>query len=506
MRLPLQPKLRFSRQSAGSPYQYKRVSGIYNGMVEIGDQPFTVNRPIFETIVDASAQSAGSKGRGVFYWHLAAEYYMANDTAVLYSTSMTACSGATLTTGSSRVYFGEVGNYLVIIDPAGNKGYYIDIASPTVVVEITDTDFPPKQTPALQLANGCAVLKGRVYVMDINGTIWNCDLEDPTSWQAGDNITAETSPDRGSYIARYNNEILAFGETSLEFFYYAANPTNSPLSVRTDIYHEIGTMAYTTFSISQGQAYFVGVDRSGGRGVYRMIGYQLEKISDASLDAYLTNYDVGDKQQLAYIDSRTNVFGVSFVLNGRTFYVLTFYSTQSYCDSYVYDSLTGFWYEWQYDEGSANGFPLVDWCSSSRNLQYGRGMLQNGDLISMSGDIGDVGTNDPVAFTILTGNQNFGTTRRKRMSNVTLEAFVTHAETEQTSQTAQLRFYDEGEIDSTGLPTHDLELLDRHVSSAGASNMLARAGSFYQRNIEITIPTDSNVTRTEIYALHFNLR
>lgn len=510
MRLPLTPQLRFSRQiDAVSTRKnvFKISSGITNGMVEVGETPFLVNRPTFKTEDDASAVSAGDIGRGIYFWRAAGQLYTVVDTVVYWGDTLeNPTTGATLTSNTQKVYMFEVGSNLVIIDPKGNKGYYITAAADTVVVEITDVDFPPKQTPALQLAQGGDGYKGRAYVMDTDGTIWNSASEDPTSWSGGDNINAEMKTDGGVHLEKYRNELIAFGEESVEYFYHAGNPTNSPLSVRQDVFHDIGCYGFDTITKVNDSVYFVGQDKGAGVGVYRLTGHELSKISTPDMDAYLTSICADSEGFIL------RLMGGGFNAQGRAFYLLSI-DIFTAIETYAYDDLTKLWYKWDYDEESIEGVPVVDTTFAvlpGKTTTISRMVIANGDVISTDGKYRQVSlpadSNKPVSLQILTGNQRFESNKIKFMSNVSLDAFVTHADTEQSSQTARLRFYDEGEIDSTGLPTHDIEILDRHLGSAGNSNVLARAGSFRQRNIEITIPTDASVTRTEIHALDFDIR
>lgn len=494
MKLPLQPNLEFSRQAITGSQDYEVSEGIHNGMVDTDDRIYTTHRPIFELYDDASDSGAETLGRGIYYWAKLDLFYQVNGSEVYYGNGYggSVVTGASLTPfQSGRVYFAEVGNYLCIIDRQDNKGYYIDSAAHTVLVEIVDVDFPPKQIPVLQLARGAVGLKGRLYVMDTDGTIWNSSLEDPSAWNGGDNINAEMSPDKGVYIGKIDNEIVAIGDNTIEYFYHAGNPTNSPLSSRQDVFHNIGGYRGDVYYPDEAGLFFVGAPNQGGKGVYRLIGHEIKKISKSSLDMYLSR-----PSENSFIAGLVSVAG-------RVFYCLSFNRIK---DTFVYDAATDYWYDWVWDEHSFTNFPLVDWAFSDRGLNSAtRGIMANGDLVTCPYDINAAG-DDPVEFVILTGNQDFGSNKYKFMSNVSLDSFVTHAETEETTQTAQLRFYDNGEINSAGLPTHDIELLDRHVSIAGASNTLARAGSFIKRRVEVTVPTDATTTRVQVYNLDFEIR
>ena len=460
-------------------------------MVEQGDngELFTTHRPKFQTAI---AAGGSGEGRGIYKWN--STYYFIRGNVVYIGSYAATVTGPAIG-ASGKVYFAEVGEYLVWIDTEFNKGYYIHSGTPTVYAEITDVDFPPKQTPALTLVHGAVGFKGRLYVMDSDGTIWNSASEDPTSWNGGDNIVAEYTEDRGECITEHKNHICAIKKRTIEFFYHAGNPTNSPLSVRQDIFYDIGSIVGESVTSSNDVTYFVGFTSTGDKGVWTINNFTLEKISNPDMD-----------MKLAPLGDISIAYGATVESHGRTFYMMN-----SGLQEYVYDSFTKLWYEWELTEESKTGFFLVNWTKANTGTIVSQptvGMLFDGDIIERVDDWNDdtVSDQDHVEFKILTDNQSFGSrTKVKFMSNVTLDAFVTHAETEQTSQTAQLRFYDNGEINSAGLPTHDIELLDRYVSSAGNSNVLARAGSFRSRRTEVTIPTDTNKSRVEVYALDFDI-
>ena len=500
MKLPLQPNTRFTRAidvtGGGIDQRLEQSSGIVNGMVLPGEngELYTTHRPKYYI---ALAAGGSGEGRGAYNWPGHGTYFARGDT-VYKGNYSGAVTGPTIPTiPNTKVYFAEVGEYLCII--VENAGYYINSATDTVMTAITDVDFPPNQTPAISLAGGAASYKGRLYVLDENGTIWNSALEDPTAWNGGDNITAEYRPDGGVYIGNYKNEIIVFGQNTIEFFYHAGNPTNSPLSVRQDIFYEVGSVSPESIANDRDVIYFKGTSAVSGVGLYVIDNYSLGLISPPDFSF-----------NLAYRNTSIKYYGAVTSSFGKSLYMITIHLSPNVDSTYVYDSQTKLIYEWDLSDLSLAAFEVIDWTNPTETASYiSTGFLRTGELIyefiSLSDD--SVSPNvDPVGFVITTDIQNFGSRKQKFMNNVALDAYVSHAEIEQTSQTAQLRFYDEGEIDSTGLPTHDIELLDRHVAGAGLSNVLARAGSFRNRRVEVTVPNSTDKTRVEVYALDFDIR
>ena len=191
---------------------------------------FATQRPVITIFDDASDTVADEIGRGIGYFRApGAVYFVNNDT--VYQGAYSSPLAANISSGTERVYFFQVGDYFVILDPENNEGWYCTTALPTTLLQITDLQFPPNQTPALQLAKGGAVINKTLFVYTTNGELWNSSVEDPTAWAGTDFINSEISPDKGVVAFTHNNHVVTVGEDLLEFFYWASNPTGSPLKV-----------------------------------------------------------------------------------------------------------------------------------------------------------------------------------------------------------------------------------------------------------------------------------
>lgn len=455
---------------------------------------FATQRPSVNIFEDASATVADAKGRGIYYWNAVGASYFVNDDTV-YKGSYAAPLGVTLTSGMDKVYFFEVGSYLVIIDPENNEGWYITSGASTTLVAISDLDFPPNQTPTLTLAKGGASLNGTLYVMDTTGAIWNSAVEDPTAWNILDSTVAEISPDDGVFLTKHNEHLAAFGTRSLEFFYDNANPTGSPLNNRTDISHDIGTVDFDTIWQDGQNIYFVNLNPAGDLNIYLLSNFQLQKISTYDIDTFITSSVISDSLK---------VVADGFSTAGRSFYVLTTYYIDSVItplSSLVFDTSNSVWGFWELMQTGINDCPLVGWTQSNAT-RAGNGILSNGDVVTIADDknpqdlteaqvyvvadyvvdnyISDTGqAGDPIEMILITGAQDFGTRKYKYADNLKLVAIP-----EATSQNITVQWSDEG---------NDNYNTGRTLDLSNHNNKLTRCGRFRTRNHKLTFTGDEQI-------------
>jgi len=72
---------------------------------------------------------------------------------------------------------------------------------------------------------------------------YNSDTDNIYGWGSGNFVSAEMWPDNITGLARQNNQILAFGTVSSEFFYDAASATGSPFARNEGTVLQIGCAA-----------------------------------------------------------------------------------------------------------------------------------------------------------------------------------------------------------------------------------------------------------------------
>ncbi|MEN8171423.1 MAG: hypothetical protein ABFS03_00935 [Chloroflexota bacterium] len=505
MRVPVTTSLTIEQFVAGQVTV--KVSGTKNAVYgkRADGTVFASQRPGVNIYEDASAASVTTgKGRGIYYWAAVGAKYFVNG-ATVYKASYSAPLAATMTAGTDKVNFYEVGDNLVIIDTENNEGWYITSAASTTLVSISDVDFPPNQTPALTLAHGGASLNGTLYVGCTNGEIWNSAVEDPTTWGIADFTSAEVSPDDGVALYQHTDHIGFFGTKSLEFFYDNANPTGSPLNARSDVVHEIGTINHDTVWAEFNTLYFVGQTPSGSLGVYVLTNFQVNKISNNDFDSLLTS---------AVITDNVEVFGSGFTAGGRSFYCLTLFNIGSGVVSteatYVFDS-SGVLGDWELAYTDIDDMPLIGWTLATET-RAGEGILSNGDLVTINDDFNPQDTTeeqvyiladyfepgyytstaadgDPIEMEIVLGQGDSGTLETKFADGLRVVATPTDA-----SQLMTIQWSDEGNNNyNTG----------RTIDLSNPKNRLNRCGSYKIRNYKLTYSGTENV---EVEGLEMKVR
>ncbi len=280
-----------------------------------------------------STPSTSAAARGIFYWPRTGKYYSVFGNKVYSNTTdINAASRLVGTTGSVgwAAFEGVSNDYLFLCD--GTNGY--TISTTDTFTQVTDAQFPSPHIP------NPVYLDGYIFLMTVGADIYNSANDDPTSWTSTDFINAEMYPDRGTALARIGNNILAFGETSVEFFYDAANPTNSPLSPNQAPAIKLGCVAPHAMYQNERFVMFVAQNAVGGKGVWVIEGYTPRKVSTEAIDRM--------------IDAETSIttatgFGIRVM--GHLFYVLNLPSSAR---TLVYDPEQDFWHEWSSNNACAH--------------------------------------------------------------------------------------------------------------------------------------------------------
>ena len=100
-------------------------------------------------------------------------------------------------------------------------------------------------------------------------------------------IDTEREADSVAYLGKHRDHIVALGHRTIEFFYDAGLTNGSPLQRRQDIFHNIGTPFANSVIELGDEIYFIGQEPSGVQGVYVLRNFQIEKLSNRSLDFLL---------------------------------------------------------------------------------------------------------------------------------------------------------------------------------------------------------------------------
>ncbi len=485
MRLKLAVSLHITKFDGATITEYDR--GMTNAIVQkLDDRLIVTQRPSIDVFEAAADHVSDARGRGAFYWDFNSGLYFVNNDTV-YKNSHANPIG-TISAGVGRVYFTELAGKLLLADPENDEGWVIDAADN--VTQITDTDFPPEATPAVGLADGTATLNGTGYVLGEDGGIYGSDFEDLTSWSALNYLTAEREPDGGTFIGRHHDNIVVMGPRTIEFFQDTANPAGSPLSRREDVFYSQGCHDGMTVWAEGDRLFYVGVDPSGPLGVYALEAFTPRKVSNESIDAFLTN---------ALLRAGFSAVGAGFTARGHTFYKLTLYTTPADIApavTLVYDATTGVWSDETTPASQVGQFPLMSWTvRTGVGGHVGEGILVNGDLLTVRDDmtpidssgglvyvegdyvedpeyvVGSDASSAPIPVAMRLGMWDGGSSVYKFSDELRLVGDRT-----ETAQAVTITWANERTADFTAARTLDLS----------RDQKLTRLGRFRRRNYQIT--------------------
>ncbi|MDX1365702.1 MAG: hypothetical protein R3243_15960 [Arenibacter latericius] len=249
-----------------------------------------------------------------------------------------------------------------------SKCFFIDIntfiTTPNVTI-VTDSDFPTNVIDQEyhdgyfiwlqkrgELTSG--TVEDRFYISRLFVGIAD----------AGDCLNAldfgvtESSPDSVSGIERISNELAIFGDQSIEFFYNSGN-FDFPFERNSGVTQNIGTQLVNSIKKINNTVYFIGSDSNGANVVYRLNGYNPERISTHAIERrlnYLSEVDYSE-----FISTRCYTYEV----DGHYFYCINYKRTSNQTrynqTTFVFDISTGIWHETVYLSGEVEtSLPIVD--------------------------------------------------------------------------------------------------------------------------------------------------
>jgi hypothetical protein len=234
--------------------------------------------------------------------------------------------------------------YLFGISVAGTSGgsapdWSIETGQSTIDNEITWTclgpfkdDAPPKyHKPSFAFMDGYLFLILKKADGSDSADIYNSDVDNPYSWNPINFIVAEQFPDNLQALARQNNMLVAFGDTSTEFFYDAGNASGTPLARNTSYTLQVGIAAPNAVYQNEKFCLFIGQSQSGGRAVWMLDGFVPKKVSDEYIDRIIDTLTHAQVMAVSGFGLRTN---------GHLFYIINLPSF-----SLVYDVEERMWWE-----------------------------------------------------------------------------------------------------------------------------------------------------------------
>ena len=296
------------------------------------------------------------------------------------ATQLTA-TGGTISGGSQPVVFADNGEVLVILVP-GLAGYFHTAgASETVKINDATWNAYMAQTGGVR---SVAFKDGRfaycTYDEIFLGSLVT-DVDKGTTFPALSFGTAEIKPDKNVALLNVKNELLVFGEESIEPF-QTISSTDFPLQRIPGAAVEKGLTSYLGAVLFDNSYAYIGASANENFAIWKGASGGAQKISTSAIDTLLQSYTLGQLENIrAFTYSEGGSFFLCFNLPDTTI---------------VYDATASFmqgrpvWHERQ-SSGTAwrvNDIVYVygkNYCSDS--LSYNIGEISKSYTDEYGGDI-----------------------------------------------------------------------------------------------------------------------
>jgi len=341
-------------------------------------------------------------------------------------------------------------------------------SAPTVVITGTNTGLASATSYLTGFPNPHVVSPSFMdgYIFLIKGSdIYNSNLDDPLKWSASEFITAEMYPDPLKALARQNNQLIAFGEYSTEYFFDAANTTGSPLSKNDAITIQLGVASPEAISEDEKTVLWVAQSHTGGRSVWMIDGFQAKQIRADPIERLL-DMEV----------SASAITGYVVRTKGHYLYLLNLPTSNR---TVVYDMDEKVWTEWSHFDGTNHS---VFQCNSATDRNQGKAIL-------LHATSGVVYTLDPAAFKdgadairyqVDTPRFDVGSYNRKILKTLA----VIGDKQSSVDQLVSVRWSDDDQLTYTTA---------RIVNLSGPRPALTQCGTFRRRSFEVYYDGDSDI-------------
>lgn len=269
-------------------------------------------------------------------------------------------------------------------------------------------------------------MDGYFITSTTDGNIWNCALDDPTTWPSTNFITALMLPGKPVALVKQNNMFLSLSDQHIQTFYNAANPVGSPFANVEQAMQRVGCVSRQTVVQAENIVYWVSNSQIGGYTVYRLDGTSnLQDIGIPQITRVLNRQIISNGWGIAGAPIVTTVAGFSLRIAGHIFYILTIKGSNI---SFVYDRDLNMWFEWTdvngsfYNIGSIGIFQttIVGGPNNGKTILelIGQDIVNGNQYILDASKNQDNGVN--FTTTIQTGRESWGTLRRKYYDRVDL--------------------------------------------------------------------------------------
>lgn len=242
---------------------------------------YCTKRPGFAT---NSTPAAGSIGNAILVWthgnKIMSAFGASNSTIYDGTTSKGAITG--LATEITETFVSL--NPTIVVSSTDNTAwYYDDGATVSVMTQISDGDFPGNNS--YTLAGTFAHIGGYACIMTTDGKLWASDVNSVTSWTATSFGSANSFPDNGVGCIRYKQYLMAFGTSSIEFFYNAGQ-TPFPFQKSTTMTVKVGCVSADAITSISDAVFWCGSTPQGGLSIFKYDG-GVQRISTPEIDSIM---------------------------------------------------------------------------------------------------------------------------------------------------------------------------------------------------------------------------
>ena len=266
--------------------------------------------------------------RGLWYTSTGQLFAVSGNTVYTVSSTGTAVSVGTLLTSTGNVGMADNGalngtGVLVIVD--GPNGYYVNLANPVAVTQITSISWLGSNRVTYQDGYFIFVApnSSEFYLSDLNAITFNAPAETAKNGYP-DNIVAHIAVNRNLWL---------LGDVTTEVWFDSGNNTN-PFQYISGTLAQFGCAAASSVAIVNNTICWLGKDVTGMGMVFTANGYQPQRISNHSIERQIQTYP-----------TIADAIGFSYQEKGHQFYILTFPSGNA---TWAYDFETQLWHERAY--------------------------------------------------------------------------------------------------------------------------------------------------------------
>jgi len=242
---------------------------------------------------------------------------------------------------------GSVLNVIVTSDEL-SLGYFVAITGQVlpVIQEITDPDYPADVIACAYKDSyfiWATRTTNRFYVSDNFAT-------DPANCvNALDFGVAESNPDNIVGLETLGNELVVFGQRTIEFYYNSGN-VDFPFERNSGATQNIGTNASGSISKLDNKLIFIGSDIAGVNLVYVLDGYIPRRVSTHAIENVI-NKSVTDN-----VENLISLTSYSHQNSGHFFYSFNIVDIEK---TFCYDMSTNLWHTRQFDDlGVTSRYPV----------------------------------------------------------------------------------------------------------------------------------------------------